>query len=420
LPSINCCFNIERTQTLKKPMAAPESPLPLVEMHAAANAGNRWVALTLRIAADAPDPGAAWQAVFATPALLNALGPLDCVLLLPTPAILTPALLALLPSNRVMFAIAADALPDAAARRAMAALQEEGYRILIDGPAPAGVALPPGLGAVSRDCTDGVAPGALLSLYGPHLARGVNSGARRDACAAAGFGWFSGEYALHPTHPIHPARSGNPGNPGDRDDGSSRKRLLSLLGLLAVDADTGDIETLIKQDPALSHHLIKLVNSAAFASSTPIANFHQAIGRLGRRQLQRWVQLLLYARQAEDGLPNLLLPLAATRAARMESLVGQRGGDREAQDAAFTIGVFSLLDVLLGIPMEQIAAALKLAPDHAGALLGRRGELGRLLALVETPAPTPADLQAAGIAPRHWWQSQLHACHWAIQVSRSV
>jgi EAL and modified HD-GYP domain-containing signal transduction protein len=392
-------------------MAAPESPLPLVEMHAAANAGNQWVALTLRIDSGAPDATAAWQAVFATPELLTAFAPLDCVLLISTPAILTPALLALLPSNRVVFAIAADALLDGAAGRAMAALQEEGYRILIDGRAPAGVALPPGLRAVSRDYADGVhglGPGALLALYGPHLARGVHSAARRAACAAAGFGWFSGEYPIHPS----------PSN--DLDDGFSCKRLLALLGLLARDGDTHDIEILIKQDPALSYQLIKLVNSAAFAPSTPITSFQQAIGRLGRRQLQRWVQLLLYARQGEDGLPNLLLPLAATRAAQMESLCRQRGGDRNAQDAAFTIGVFSLLDVLLGIPMRDIAAALHLAPDSARALLERRGAMGQMLALVETPAPAFADLQAAGVAPPHWWQSQLHAYHWAIQVSRNL
>jgi EAL and modified HD-GYP domain-containing signal transduction protein len=136
--------------------------------------------------------------------------------------------------------------------------------------------------------------------------------------------------------------------------------------------------------------------------------------------LQRWVQLLLYARPRADGLPNPLLPVAATRAAQMESLVKQRGGDRDAQDAAYTIGVFSLLDVLLRIPMAEIAAALKLAPDCAAALLERRGELGQLLALVEAPAPTADDLQAAGVAPPHWWQSQLHAYHWAIQVSRNL
>jgi EAL and modified HD-GYP domain-containing signal transduction protein len=390
-------------------MAAPESPLlPLVDMQAAANAGNQWVALTLHIDAGAEDPAAAWRAIFATSDLLTAVAPLDCVLLIASPAILTPALLALIPPNRVMFAIDAGALSDAAACRSMAALQEAGYRILIDGAAPAGVALPPNLRAVARDCTDGPPPATLPALFGPHLARAVHSAARRDACARAGFGWFSGSY------PIHPAPSNEP------DDASSNKRLLKLLGLLAADADTCEIEAQLKQDAALSYHLLKLVNSAAFALSTPITSFAQAIVRLGRRQLQRWLHLLLYARQRDDGLPNPLLPLAAVRGAQMESLCKQQGGDRDAQDLAFMLGVFSLLDVLLGIPMDEIAAALHLAPDIAAALVERRGALGQLLALVETPAPTRAALQAADIAPSRWWHSQLHAYHWAIQVSRNV
>jgi EAL and modified HD-GYP domain-containing signal transduction protein len=392
------------------PMAAPEPPpLPLVDMQAAANAGNQWVALTLRVEADGNDATAAWHAVFATSDLLSALAPLDCVLLIATPAILTPALLALMPPNRVMFAVAASALADDAACRTMAALQEEGYRVLIDGAPPAGVELPPTLLAVSLDCRDGApALGALLALFGPHLARAVHTAARLDECVSAGFGWFSGDY------PIHPARSAEP------DDGSTRKRLLSLLGLLAVDADSREIEALLKQDPALSFHLLKLVNSAAFALSTPITSFAQAIGLLGRRQLQRWLQLLLYARGREDGLPNPLLPMAALRAAQMESLCKQRGGDRDAQDLAFMIGVFSLLDVLLAIPMLEIVGALSLAPDAAAALTDRGGALGPLLKLVETTAPSTAALRDADVALAHWWQSQLHAYQWAILVSRNL
>lgn len=391
-------------------MAAPDSSLlPLVDMQAAANVGNHWVALTLRIDEGVRDPSAAWHAIFATPDLLAAVAPLDCVLLISSPAILTPAVLALMPPHRVMFAIAAAALADAAACRAMAALQEEGYRILIDGANPAALALTPTLRALALDCTDGApAPDTLKALFGPHLARGVHSAARREQCAAAGFGWFSGDY------PIEPAPSDEP------DDGTSRKRLLNLLVLLAADAETRDVEALLKQDPALSFQLLKLVNSAAFALSTPITSFAQAIGLLGRRQLQRWLQLLLYARQREDGLPNPLLPVAAMRAAQMESLCKQRGGDREAQDLAFMVGVFSLLDVLLGIPMTEIVAELKLAPDTAAALTDRSGMLGRLLALVETPAPTPAALREADIATPRWWQSQLRAYHWAIQVSRNI
>jgi EAL and modified HD-GYP domain-containing signal transduction protein len=392
-------------------MVAPESlSSPLVDMQAAANVGGQWVALTLRIDAGAGDPATAWHAIFDTPDLLAAVAPLDCVLLLDTPAILTPALRERMPPNRVMFAVAAGALADQAACRRLTALQEEGYRILIDGAAAAGLTIPRTLRAVSHDCAEGAvpAPGSLLALFGPHLARGVNTVSKLQQCTLAGFGWFSGAYPIHPAPSI------------DADDGTSRKRLLSLLGLVAADAGTRELEVLLKQDPALSFQLLKVVNSAAFARGGPITSFAQAIGVLGRRQLQRWLQLLLYARQREDGLPNSLLPVAALRAAQMESLCKQGGGDRDEQDLAFLVGVFSLLDVLLGIPMDEIIAALKLAPDPAAALLERGGPLGRMLKLVETTAPTLAALREADIAPHRWWQSQLHAYHWAIQVSRNL
>jgi EAL and modified HD-GYP domain-containing signal transduction protein len=152
----------------------------------------------------------------------------------------------------------------------------------------------------------------------------------------------------------------------------SRKRLLALLGLLARDADSRELEVLLKQDPALAYHLLKLVNSAAFALSSPIHSFGQAINVLGRRQLQRWLQLLLYARQQDDGLANPLLPLAAVRASMMEELAKALGWDRDQQDMAFVAGVFSLLDVLLAMPMTEIVAALSLDLDVVRAAGPRR------------------------------------------------
>jgi EAL and modified HD-GYP domain-containing signal transduction protein len=364
----------------------------------------------LRLDAGEGDPATAWHGLFDAPDLLAAIAPLDCVLLIPSAAILTPALLELMPPNRVIFAVAAAALADPAECRRLAALQEEGYRILVDGVAPAGVNIPPTLRAVSLDCAEAPAGvrGSLPALYGPHLARGVHTAAMLERCASAGFGWFSGDYPMHPGPCVDPDAAG------------SRRRLLSLLGLVAADASTQELEALLKQDAALSYHLMKLANSAAFARGTPVTSFGQAIGVMGRRQLQRWLQLLLYARQGVDGLPNPLLAVAALRAAQMESLCKQGGAGRDAQDIAFMVGVFSLLDVLLDIPMSDIVTALKLAPDVAGALLARSGPLGRMLALVEMPAPTLADLQQADVAPSRWWQSQLQAFHWAIQVSRNV
>ncbi|WP_229507968.1 HDOD domain-containing protein [Massilia sp. Dwa41.01b] len=145
------------------------------------------------------------------------------------------------------------------------------------------------------------------------------------------------------------------------------------MALLARDADSRELELLLKQDPVLSFHLLKLVNSAAFAVNTQITSYAQAIAVLGRRQLQRWLQLLLYARAAADGAPNLLLPLAALRAGQLEILCKADGGERDDQDLAFMTGAFSLLDRLLGMPMAAILADLQLPAHVEAALLWREG-----------------------------------------------
>ncbi|MFC3374315.1 hypothetical protein ACFOLJ_00030 [Rugamonas sp. CCM 8940] len=66
-----------------------------------------------------------------------------------------------------------------------------------------------------------------------------------------------------------------------------------------------------------------------------------------------------------------------------------QGGDRDAQDLAFVTGVFSLLDVLLGMPMTEIVAALSLDLDVMAALLERSGPLARCCCWSNTPAPQP-------------------------------
>jgi EAL and modified HD-GYP domain-containing signal transduction protein len=388
-------------------MATLESLFPLVEVHFVANAQNEWVALSLRIVR-AANVSEALAAIFGTPDLLAAIAPLDCVLLLDAPDILTTPILSLLPSNRVVLAVAAGALAQEGAEAQLSALHERGYRVLLDGRLPKGVKRPPALRSISFDCSAGAPAAALPALFGPHLARGVDSAERFAECEDAGFSWFSGDY------PLYPAASAGPAH-----DATSRRRLLALLALLARDAESRELEALLKQDAALSFQLLKLVNSAAFAVSTQITSFGQAINLLGRRQLQRWLQLLLYARQQADGLPDLLLPLAALRGAQMETLCKRDGGDRDAQDVAFMTGVFSLLDRLFATPMTELVGALSLPPQVSAALLEREGVLGQRLRLVES-SPTPEALAQAGVSIGDWWHSQLHAWHWAIQVGRNV
>jgi EAL and modified HD-GYP domain-containing signal transduction protein len=82
--------------------------------------------------------------------------------------------------------------------------------------------------------------------------------------------------------------------------------------------------------------------------------------------------------------------------------------------------VFSLLDRLFHMPMAEVVRSLNLAPHVEAALVLRAGRLGQRLRLAEADRPDAATLDGAGVDGAHWWQDQLHAYHWAIQVARNV
>jgi c-di-GMP-related signal transduction protein len=105
---------------------------------------------------------------------------------------------------------------------------------------------------------------------------------------------------------------------------------------------------------------------------------------LGRRQLQRWLQLLIYAKDGHASVSTPLMQLAATRGKCMKLLVQHfDGNSKELEDYAFMVGIMSLMDTLLGMPLEEIIAPLNLPEDIRDALLSRVGLLGTLLSLIE-------------------------------------
>ena len=207
--------------------------------------------------------------------------------------------------------------------------------------------------------------------------------------------------------------------------GPKQTLLLKLLAQITRDAETRDIEATLKHDPQLSVQLLRLVNSVAFAPSTRINSFAHAITLLGRRQLQRWLQLLLYASQVSgDRGGNPLLASAAFRATLMEGLCKTAGNDRTVQDEAFMVGMFSLLEALFSQPLATIIEPLQLSRKVSGALLQHTGELGDLLALVEAveqgpDAVTPL-LKRAGIKSEVWCKAQINALRWTLQVSKEA
>ena len=164
----------------------------------------------------------------------------------------------------------------------------------------------------------------------------------------------------------------------------SKIALLKLLLLVLKDSDVAEIANELKFQPGLSYNLLKVVNSAA-SSSRMVNSINRAIMILGRKQLQRWIQLLLYTVKKKDsGVTDALMLTAAVRGKLLESIAeADRPHDKNHQDRAFMVGTLSMLDTLLGIEMPKIIETLCIQKDMKDALLRRRGTLGKQLKLIE-------------------------------------
>jgi EAL and modified HD-GYP domain-containing signal transduction protein len=158
--------------------------------------------------------------------------------------------------------------------------------------------------------------------------------------------------------------------------------ILSLLNMLRNNAEIAEIENALKRDVALSFKLLRYINSAGFGLSCEIHSFRHAVTILGYQKLYRWLTLLLVTASSDAGTPPALMKTAVTRG-RLVELMGSHMLDGTDRDNLFIVGVFSLLDVMLDMPMEQILETLLLPENVSEALLSRTGIYGPFLELAE-------------------------------------
>ena len=205
------------------------------------------------------------------------------------------------------------------------------------------------------------------------LAEKVESDEQAKYCMELGFQMFQGYYFAKPE-----VMTGKRADP-------AKMSLLKLLTLVMGDSDAEEIEKEFKHQPGLSYNLLRMVNSVASGLPQKINSIKQAIMILGQKQLQRWIQLLLYsADKSGESMSNALMQTAATRGKLMELIaLADRPHDKNHQDRAFMVGIISLLDALLGIEMPNIVDKLGIPEDMSQALLHRDGRLGGQLRLIE-------------------------------------
>jgi c-di-GMP-related signal transduction protein len=248
------------------------------------------------------------------------------------------------------------------------------------------------------------------------LAEKVNSSEQAKLCMELGFEMFQGYYFAKPE-----IISGKRTDPG-------KLSLLNLLTLVMSDSDAADIEQELKHQPGLSYNLMRMVNSTASGFSKNINSIKQAVMVLGRKQLQRWIQLLLYAADKKnEKMSDAMLQMAATRGKMMELIATvDRPHDKSYQDRAFMVGILSLLDALLGMEMTEIIEKLNIPSEISQALLSRSGRLGQELKLIEANEKGEIDSVKSFLAELNFLSLseltslELEALGWANRIGEAA
>jgi c-di-GMP phosphodiesterase len=200
----------------------------------------------------------------------------------------------------------------------------------------------------------------------PLLAEKVEDEARFQLCAELGYQYFQGYFFSKPTLVEGKELSSNQ---------------LALLNILAKlqnpDCQVEDLERIVATDVGLSFKLLKIINSSYYNVGKTVESIQQALILMGLSSLRKWVTLITLS--STQTKASELMVMALLRAKHCENLAGKF---KVKGDAAFTVGMFSLLDAIMDQPLSVLVKQLPLSPEVKEALLSGTGELGALLLAV--------------------------------------
>ncbi|MGV3614711.1 MAG: EAL and HDOD domain-containing protein [Fimbriimonas sp.] len=283
-----------------------------------------------------------------------------------SPGLLHSPALELLPAHRVVLELLEDLQPDARNIAAVTKLRDKGYTVALDDFIFAPHQLP------FLDYVDIVKVDVLQTPWikvKAGMARLRSSGARLlaekvedrnmfDRCLTAGFHYFQGYFFARPetlqSTTIAPSR-------------------IALMRVLAEvsrpEMRAVDVEQAVAADPTLAVRLLRMVNSAAMALPRRVDSVRTAVAMLGARRIQALAVLL--AAQANSDSAPALAGLAMARARLCEELA--KRWRLEDPAVHFTVGLLSVLDGMLNMPMTTVVAHLPLADNVSAALVDPQG-----------------------------------------------
>jgi c-di-GMP-related signal transduction protein len=252
---------------------------------------------------------------------------------------------------------------------------------------------------------------ALVKRYGPWrcrlLAEKVETREEFIASKKAGFLYFQGYFFRRPeiltAHEI-PANQLN--------------YLRMLTAVSQPELDVRAIENLVKGEASLCYRLLRYLNSAAFGFASEIHSVRHALSILGEKEVRRWIRLVASLGAGQDKSSDLVL--AALVRARFCELLSPK--IQHGNSDLFLMGMLSLMDTILEIPMRQVLDNVPIDQESKAVLLGVTGRLWpfyQLMLAQESGEWTAVKKLTSQLqlsendASEAYWQ----AMQWARQVS---
>lgn len=199
------------------------------------------------------------------------------------------------------------------------------------------------------------------------LAEKVETRSEYKSAVKMGFKLFQGYFFCEPVLLVN------------RHLSPSKLNYLRLMEQTArTEVDFRQVEDIIKSDPALCYRMLRYLNSYAFCLRTTITSIRHALTLLGEHQVRRWIAVACVTAAADDSSPAQLS--SALMRARLGELLAPKTGCRGYE--LFLLGLFSMMDTILGIPLEQLLTKIKVPQETQDALMGKSNRLRDILDLI--------------------------------------
>lgn len=284
----------------------------------------------------------------------------------------------LLPPGRVVLEILETVEPDEKVVMACRKLKQSGYQVALDDVVSTGQGAPLWPYADYAKIDFGAIQGAERTRLAQHfrrqglqlLAEKVETKADFETALVDGYELFQGYFFARPEI----IRS--------QEVPSSKLACLRLLGELhQPELDFRRLAELIRRDVGLVKKLLLFVNSAAFPFRRRFDSIIHGLVAIGEENIRRWAAMAAIPALARDR-PGELVEAALIRA-RFCELAASVAGVAESAANCFLVGLLSLLDAMIGRPMDELIAGLALDPCVPAAILAPAGDRRGAAALLE-------------------------------------